>query len=249
MCTVVILHRPGHDWPVVLGANRDEMVDRPWRPPARHWPDRPEVAAGMDELAGGTWMGMNDMGVAAAILNREGTLGPAEGKRSRGELPLEALDHAEAAAAVEALEHLNPDAYRPFNMVVADRREVFWLRNTGDAVEGFQVEAGLNMLTAHDLNDVENSPRQKLHLPRFRAASHPDVDKGDWAGWEALLASRDFEGDSGRAEAMCVVTDTGFCTTSSSLIALPSMERPAQPPAWLFCAGRPGEAEWAPVER
>ena len=33
-------------------------------------------------------------------LNRKGTLGPATGKRSRGELVLEALDHAEARAAV-----------------------------------------------------------------------------------------------------------------------------------------------------
>ena len=54
MCTVVILRRPGHDWPLILATNRDEMTDRPWRPPGRHWPDRAEVTAGRDELAGGT---------------------------------------------------------------------------------------------------------------------------------------------------------------------------------------------------
>ena len=41
MCTVVILRRPGHDWPLLLAGNRDEMKGRPWKPPARHWPDRP----------------------------------------------------------------------------------------------------------------------------------------------------------------------------------------------------------------
>ena len=61
-------------------------------------------------------MGMNDHGVVATVLNRAGTLGPAEGKRSRGELPLEALDHADAVDAVDALLHLSRDAYRPFNM-------------------------------------------------------------------------------------------------------------------------------------
>ncbi|MGH6991130.1 MAG: NRDE family protein, partial [Stellaceae bacterium] len=103
MCTLILLRRPGHDWPVILGANRDEMVARPWQPPARHWPDRPEVVAGLDELAGGSWLGVNDHGVIAGILNRHGSLGPAPGQRSRGELVLEALDHAAAAAAAAAL--------------------------------------------------------------------------------------------------------------------------------------------------
>ena len=79
MCTVVILRRPTHEWPLILGANRDEMLIRPWKPPARHWPDRPDVMAGLDELAGGTWMGLNDTGVVACILNRHGTLGPQDG--------------------------------------------------------------------------------------------------------------------------------------------------------------------------
>ena len=46
MCTVVILRRPEHDWPLLIAANRDEMLARSWLPPARHWPDRPDVAAG-----------------------------------------------------------------------------------------------------------------------------------------------------------------------------------------------------------
>src|SRR5437867_1435292 len=53
MCTLVILRRPGHRWPVLIGANRDEMIDRASKPPGRHWPDRPELVAGRDILAGG----------------------------------------------------------------------------------------------------------------------------------------------------------------------------------------------------
>src|ERR1700722_17325702 len=112
MCTLVILRRPEHAWPVVIGANRDEMIDRPALPPGRHWPDR-------------GW------GVAAAILNRRGSLGPAPGLRSRGEIVLEALDHADAVAAAAALSYLDPAAYRTFNLIVADNRDAFWLRHTG----------------------------------------------------------------------------------------------------------------------
>ena len=102
MCTLVMLFRPGHEWPLLIAANRDEMLDRTWSAPARHWPDRPEVVAGRDELAGGSWLGVNDDGVVAGILNRMGSLGPGDGKRTRGELVLEALDHSDAAAAAEA---------------------------------------------------------------------------------------------------------------------------------------------------
>ena len=121
MCTLAILRRPDHPWPVIIGANRDEMIDRPSLPPARHWPDRAEVVAGRDLLAGGSWLGINDWGVAAAVLNRHGSLGPAAGQRSRGELVLEALDHADAVAAAAALSDLDPHSYRTFNLIVADR--------------------------------------------------------------------------------------------------------------------------------
>ncbi len=131
MCTVVLLRRPGARWPLLLAANRDELKSRPWRPPGRHWPDRREVVAGLDEQAGGSWLGVNDYGLVATVLNRVGTLGPETGKRSRGELVLEALDHADATAAAAALADLEPAAYRPFNLIVADPRAAFWLRHPG----------------------------------------------------------------------------------------------------------------------
>ncbi|HEY0205282.1 MAG TPA: NRDE family protein, partial [Acetobacteraceae bacterium] len=90
MCTVVLSLRPGHPWPLLLAANRDERVDRPWDPPAAHWPGRPGVVAGRDRLGGGTWMAMRN-GLVAAVLNRPGSLGPAPDKLSRGDLPLQAV--------------------------------------------------------------------------------------------------------------------------------------------------------------
>ena len=128
MCTVVFLRRPDHRWPLLLAANRDEMADRPWQKPGRYWPDRPEVTAGRDQLAGGSWLGVNDTGVAAGILNRKDSLGPDPALRSRGELVLEALDHADAIQAAEALAELDPHSYRSFNLFVADNREKLVLK-------------------------------------------------------------------------------------------------------------------------
>ena len=91
MCSIVILRQSDNEWPLIIGANRDEMASRKCLPPGRHWDDRPHVFAGKDLEAGGTWLGINNEGVVAAIMNRMDTLGPMEDKRSRGELVLEAL--------------------------------------------------------------------------------------------------------------------------------------------------------------
>ena len=247
MCTLVILRRPDHAWPLLLAANRDEMLDRPWQPPARHWPDRPEVVAGRDELAGGTWLGVNDHGVTAAVLNRVGSLGPTTDKRSRGELVLEALDHADADAAAEALADLHGTAYRSFNLVVADNRDAYWVRSTGaDSVDVASIPAGLSMITSGELNDPD-SPRIHNFLERFRDASPPDVGNNDWTAWETLLTSQLYDTDDGPNEAMCIVTDHGYGTVSSSLIALPSPEHAEQGYVWRFAPGRPSDVDFTPV--
>jgi hypothetical protein len=255
MCTLVILLRPADDWPLIIAANRDEMADRPWKAPARHWPDRNSVTAGLDELAGGTWLGVNDDGLAAAILNRPNTLSPKPGYRSRGELPLEVLDHAEAEAAAVALSHIEPKSYRAFNLVIADASAAFWLcsRNGTAPIEVREIPPGLGMITAHDLNDP-TSARIRHYLPLFRKAGPPDPETGDWAAWQGLLAGRDHAPDAGPApepeSAINLVTERGFGTLSSSLIALPAPRRGEKYAArrrWLFAAGRPGEAPYLPI--
>jgi hypothetical protein len=237
MCTLILLRRPGHPWPILIAANRDEMIARPWRPPARHWPDRPETVAGIDLEAGGSWLGMNDHGVIAGILNRPQTLGPDPEKRSRGEIVLEALDHPDADVAAEALSELEPQAYRPFNLVIADNHTAWWLRSDGGAapghVERFPVPEGLSMFTARDRNDTA-STRIEFYLPKFEAAAAPDPDTGDWSSWEDLMAAREKIPGVGEDGAMCVETGMGFATMSSSLIALPAAEQPDTDPVWRF---------------
>ena len=240
MCTVVLLRRPGHAWPAIIAANRDEAVNRPWRPPARHWPDRPGVLAGLDEEAGGSWMGLNEAGVMAAILNRRGSLGPATGKRTRGALVLEALDHDTAGAAAAAMAQVDGSAYRSFNMLIADREDAFWVRHAGGrGVSAQPVGAGLSMLTAWDLNDRINSDRTDCYLPRFEAARPPDPHAPDgWADWETLLASEETApGVLDPNGAMHVRTDWGFGTVSRALLALPADGNSA--PVWRFASTWP----------
>ena len=227
-------------------------MTRAWKPPARHWEDRPDVVAGLDELGGGTWMGLNDTGVVACILNRRGTLGPQDGKRSRGEIVLDALDHPDAVPAAEALTQLDSRAFRDFNLLIADNRDAFWLKldtSVSDHVSVQEIPVGLSMLTAGDLND-KNTLRVASFLPQFRGADVPEPEAENWADWQHLLAA----GPDADAPdvAMCFRTGSGFGTSSSSLVALPSIEAahasPPQQVKWLFAPGPPDSAAFAPVD-
>ena len=212
MCSIIL--RIGPDG-VFIGANRDEMVNRPWEMPADYWPG---VIGGRDSLAGGTWMALNRHGVMAAVLNRTGTLGPAPGKKSRGELPLLALDHATAGAAAAALTGLDAGAYRSFNLVVADSSEAFLVRGleTGPA-DISPLGNGVTMITSGEPNDLQ-MPRIARHLPRFQATPFSE--------WGALLADR---GD-GRQSALNIPARSGFGTVCASMISLPRHGAPE----WRF---------------
>ncbi len=181
---------------------------------------------------------MNRHAVVAAVLNRPGSLGPAPGKRSRGELPLLALDHASAEAAAAAIGSLDAGAWRSFNMVLADRRDAIFIRGLGkNRPETQRLSPGLHMVTAHDPDDPD-SLRVARNLPRFRAAVPPEAD--NWQAWRAILADR----SGSAAEQINVVPRAGFGTVCSSLIALPAKSKPE----WLFAAGSPDLAPFMAID-
>lgn len=254
MCSLILQRQSGQEWPLLLAANRDERLSRPSRPPARHWPEWPEVVAGLDELAGGSWLGLNDHGLIAAVLDRAGSLGPQTRTRSRGELVLEALDHAEAQEAVGALADLNPDAYAPFNLIVADPRYAYWVRHGGDGeIRVHPIADGLHMITSTELDDLSH-PRIRRFLPQFREASSPqpgdDPRLEDFAAWIALLQSRD-AGDGDAAAAMNLESEAGgdsVATVASSLIAMPAYPGFERRARWWHAHGSPDRVPFLAVE-
>ena len=95
------------------------------------------------------------------------------------------------------------------------------------------------MFTAYDRNDAHD-PRIDAFLPRFEKAAAPDPDRNDWESWRALFGATD---PSGETRGMSFRMPSGFGTSSSSLLALPSIEATHGPekkrPRWLFAAGAP----------
>jgi hypothetical protein len=182
------------------------------------------------------------------VLNRHGSLGPAAGLRSRGELVLEALDHADAVDAAAALSYLDPGSYRSFNLIVADNRDGFWLRHTGKGrIEARPLPDGLSVIAAGDVDEL-TSPRLAQARPRFRAAPPPDPDRDDWTSWQDLLGDDSAPPDAPPEAAMRFRAPGGFGTVSSALIALPAEPSPERPSMFRYAAWLPDPSPWRNVD-
>ncbi|MFP3852128.1 NRDE family protein [Pseudomonas sp. W5-01] len=131
MCLIVFAWPPTHSQPLILAANRDEFYARPTLPLAQ-WEEAPQVYAGRDLEAGGTWLGINAGGRFAALTNiREP--GKPPGRRSRGELVARFL-----TSDVSIDEYLSEIAarsteYGGFNLLVGDRQQLHFLNGNDSA--------------------------------------------------------------------------------------------------------------------
>jgi len=219
--------------PLLLLGFRDEFADRPWQPPARHWPGSPLVG-GRDEQAGGTWLAVHP-GIprVACILNAHGNQAPAERRRSRGELPLRA-----AAEGRDALQSLHGDpatlaSYDPFFLICADLGSALMLSwdGTRASLEELQTEAGATYLITNAGRTYPpgtHGPDAKArHFgPKF-AAHRPDADpaatiKDAWGDW-LTLAGGDGLPDTDPAAIIArreLPDGRLWGTTSVSLVAL-----------------------------
>ncbi|MBN2732260.1 MAG: NRDE family protein, partial [Balneolaceae bacterium] len=68
MCLILFSYKNHSRFDLIFAANRDEFYQRPTRA-ARFWDDHPDVLAGKDLAAGGTWLGINRSGRFAALTN------------------------------------------------------------------------------------------------------------------------------------------------------------------------------------
>lgn len=228
MCLLVVASRVVAGEPLIAGANRDEVLERPSTAVTVLDEGPPRVVGGRDELSGGTWLAVNEHGVCAGLTNQP--LGDAKdpSKRSRGELPLELARHASARDAVAALlSAFHPADYNGSWLLVGDRTSLFFVDFTGSG-EGTALELppGIHVLENRPLG--ETSPKVDLVRTGLDVAS--DGDEVADAFRRVLADHRNPEGDERPNAANCVHLET-FGTRSSCIVRVPSGTGP--PRLWV----------------
>src|SRR5580765_25382 len=127
MCLILLAWKVHAALPLVVAANRDEFHARP-AAPAAFWRDHPDILAGRDLEAMGTWLGVSRAGRFASVTNYRGGR-DAKALESRGALVTRFLSKSDSPESFISDLNKNKNNYSGFNLLVADRRELWWLSN------------------------------------------------------------------------------------------------------------------------
>jgi uncharacterized protein with NRDE domain len=161
MCLIFVAVDAHPKYPTIIAANRDEFYDRPTAP-ASFWPDLPELLAGRDLRAGGTWLGITKTGRIAALTNHRDPELNQEDAPSRGRLVPEFLMGQELPKPY--LEKLSRRAhvYNGFNLLTCQDGEFYWYSNRGGEIR--KLSSGIHGLSNHLLDTpwpkVENGKNE-----------------------------------------------------------------------------------------
>jgi uncharacterized protein with NRDE domain len=116
VCTIALLHGTHPAIPLIVAANRDEYSARGATPP-HVLAAVPRVVGGRDTAEGGTWMGLAEGGLFAALTNQRTFRARDDSRLSRGGVVLELLARRSVPAMEDWLASLDARAYNPFNVV------------------------------------------------------------------------------------------------------------------------------------
>jgi uncharacterized protein with NRDE domain len=119
MCLILVVWRRHPQYPCLIAANRDEFHSRAAEP-AHWWHDRPQILAGRDLVAGGTWLGITRTGRFAALTNYRSPQQRRTDVPSRGSLVTDALEsQVTALDALGGLQRVGT-GYNGFNLIFSD---------------------------------------------------------------------------------------------------------------------------------
>jgi len=228
MCLLVVASQVVAEDPLIVGANRDEILERPSTSVTVLDEGPPRILGGRDELSGGTWLAVNEHGVCAGLTNQP--LGDAKdpSKRSRGELPLALARHATAPVAVEALlRDYRPEDYNGSWLLVGDRTSLFFVDFTGPGpASAIALPPGIHVLENRALGEAS----LKVDLVRDALGVPTRGDEVVEAFRRVLADHRIPEGEERPNAANCVHLES-FGTRSSCLVRVANGTAP--PRMWV----------------
>ena len=131
MCVILIAMQQSERFPFILAANRDEFYQRP-SAQAEFWRDHPDVLAGRDLEAQGTWLGINRSGKIAAVTNHYSPQSTKEASRSRGELVSEFLISTETTDQYSENLRTIRDQFNGYGLLIGDSSRLRYQSNESE---------------------------------------------------------------------------------------------------------------------
>lgn len=248
VCTLALYFKCFENHPLLLAANRDEHYDRPSAPPAR-WQGKPRILAGKDLRAGGTWLGINELGLLVGILNRRinGTSLPASVARSRGLLCAELLHTANAAKALSVIEQ-DRARYNPFTIVFADSSAAYVAYNNDDKINIEPIDAGVHVFSSAAEVDLHSAKAKRARAGFAALVDLPSQRLNELSSvlpaLQRILSDHSLgEGSDDPGEAICVHREASGTVSSSVILFDQLMHRFVG----FHCAGSPCRSSFVPA--
>jgi uncharacterized protein with NRDE domain len=149
MCLIVFAYKAHPDYPFILAANRDEFYKRPTKT-AHEWKTDPNLIAGKDLKAGGTWLGLTENGRIAALTNYRNLNEIKENTPSRGEIITRFLLNKENPAKSLDKIHQTSELYNGFNLIAGTLDKLFYISNKKESI--YKIEPGYHAISNAFLN-------------------------------------------------------------------------------------------------
>lgn len=192
MCLIVAAWRVHPELPLILAGNRDEFHARPAEA-ADWWPEQPDLLAGRDVEAGGTWLGVTRRGRFGVVTNyREGS--PRGGEVSRGLLLTDWLTGDEAAAGFAARLQREEQRYAGFNLLFGDTGTLRYHTNREAASR--ELEPGIHGVS----NALLDTPWPKLLVTRERLGALIEEGQTEPDAILEILADTEPAGEDAEAD-------------------------------------------------
>lgn len=128
MCLIFLSFQHHPTYKLIIAGNRDEFYDRKTAA-ANFWEDEPDILAGRDLEAGGTWMGINRSGKVSMLTNYRDPQHINPNAPSRGQLVSDFLKvNQQPEVYLHQLQN-NGKTYNGFNLIVGDANELCYYSN------------------------------------------------------------------------------------------------------------------------
>jgi len=134
MCLILLAYQIHPEYPLIVAANRDEFLHRGTRP-AQWWPEAPQLLAGKDLEADGTWMGVSMTGRFAAITNVREPDVTTPAPCSRGLLPRRYLEEEIDDQHFAGLLHQTKNQYLGYNLLFGNSKRLYYYSNRLDRLD------------------------------------------------------------------------------------------------------------------